>query len=61
MTQLKIVEAERDTLIAPTSEAAPTPATMLAQPKGIGSPIATMLCAEALCGCRPGPRTTIDA
>lgn len=48
MTQLKMVEAERDALLETTSEAAPTPAVMLAQLKGIGSQIATMLWSEAL-------------
>jgi len=48
MAQLKIVEAERDTLIEPANEATPTPAVMLAQLKGIGSQIATMLWSEAL-------------
>jgi transposase len=48
MNQLKIVEAERDALLEPASEAAPTPAVMLAQLKGIGSQIAAMLWSEAL-------------
>ncbi len=48
MDQLKIVEAERDGSLAPASEAAQTPAVMLAQLKGIGSQIATMLWSEAL-------------
>jgi transposase len=48
MNQLKTVEAERDSLLEPASEAAPTPAVMLAQLKGIGSQIATVLWSEAL-------------
>lgn len=48
MTQLKIVEAERDALLESASESSPTPAVMLAQLKGIGSQIATMLWSEAL-------------
>lgn len=48
MGQLKIVAAERDTLIEPASEAEPTPAVMLAQLRGIGSQIATMLWSGAL-------------
>jgi len=48
MAQLKIVEAERDVLLEPAGEAAPTPAVMLAQLKGIGSQIATILWSEAL-------------
>jgi transposase len=48
MNQLKIVEAERDALLEPASEVAPTPAAMLAQLRGIGSQIATVLWAEAL-------------
>lgn len=48
MNQLKIVEAERDAFLEPASEAAPTPAIMLAQLKGIGSQIATVLWSEAL-------------
>ncbi|WP_312162736.1 IS110 family transposase [Phenylobacterium sp.] len=48
MAQLKIVEAERDVLLEPAGETAPTPAMMLAQLKGIGSQIATILWSEAL-------------
>lgn len=48
MNQLKIVETERDALLDPASEAAATPAVMLAQLKGIGSQIATLLWSEAL-------------
>lgn len=48
LNQVKIVEAERDALLEPASEAAPTPAVMLAQLKGIGSQIATKLWSEAL-------------
>jgi transposase len=48
MAQLKIVEAERDALLEPAGEAATTPAFMLAQLKGIGSQIATILWSEAL-------------
>lgn len=48
VSQLKMVEAERDALIEPTSETVPTPALMLAQLKGIGSQIATVLWSEAL-------------
>lgn len=47
INQLKIVEAERDALLEPAREAAPTPATMLAQVKGIGPQIATVLWSEA--------------
>lgn len=43
MNQLKIVEAERDALIEPATDTAPTPAVMLAQLKGIGPQIATVL------------------
>ncbi|MGA0608329.1 IS110 family transposase [Phenylobacterium sp. VNQ135] len=48
IAQLKIVEAERDALLEPAGETAPTPAVMLAQLKGIGSQIATILWSEAL-------------
>lgn len=48
MNQLKIVEAERDALIEPATDTAPTPAVMLAQLKGIGPQIATVLWSEAL-------------
>jgi transposase len=48
MTQLKLVEAERDSLFGPTSEEVATPAIMLSQLKGIGSQIATVLWSEAL-------------
>jgi transposase len=47
INQLKIVEAERDALLEPAREAAPTPATMLAQVKGIGPQIAPVLWSEA--------------
>lgn len=47
INQLKIVEAERDALLEPAREAAPTPATMLAQVRGIGPQIATVLWSEA--------------
>ncbi|CAN7494602.1 IS110 family transposase [Phenylobacterium sp. LjRoot225] len=46
--QLKAVEAERDTLIAPVDDQAPTPAVMLAQLRGIGPQIAAILWSEAL-------------
>jgi transposase len=48
VNQLKIVEAERHALLEPASEAAPSPALMLAQLKGIGSQVATVLWSEAL-------------
>lgn len=48
IAQLKMVEVERDALIEPVGEAAPTPAVMLAQLKGIGSQIAATLWSEAL-------------
>ena len=48
MAQLKIVEAERDVLLEPATDTAPTPAVMLAQLKGIGSQIAAILWSEAL-------------
>jgi hypothetical protein len=48
LNQLKIVEAERDVLIEPASDIAPTPAVMLAELKGIGPQIAAMLWSEAL-------------
>lgn len=48
LDQLKAVEVERDALIQPAEETAPTPAVMLAQLKGIGSQIAAILSSEAL-------------
>lgn len=48
LTQLKAVEAERDALIDPASEVAPTPAVMLGQLRGIGPQIASLLWSEAL-------------
>lgn len=48
LNQLKVVEAERDALIEPASDTAPTPAVMLAELKGIGPQIAAMLWSEAL-------------
>ena len=46
--QLKAVEAERDALLEPESEAAPTPAQMLARLRGIGPEFAAVLWLEGL-------------
>jgi transposase len=46
--QLKAVEAERDALLEPAIDEAPTPAIMLAQLRGIGPQIAAILWSEAL-------------
>lgn len=46
--QLKAVEAERDALLDPAIDEAPTPAMMLAQLRGIGPQIAAILWSEAL-------------
>ena len=48
VTQLKAVEAERDALLQPARNGAPAPAVMLAELKGIGPQIATLLWSEAL-------------
>jgi transposase len=48
LEQLKVVEAERDALLESVGDAAPTPAVMLAQLKGIGPQIAAVLWSEAL-------------
>lgn len=45
---LKAVEAERDALLEPTGDEVATPAVMLAELKGIGPQIATILWSEAL-------------
>jgi transposase len=46
--QLKAVEAERDALLEPESEQAPTPAQMLARLRGIGPEFAAVLWSEGL-------------
>jgi transposase len=46
--QLKGLEAERDALLEPESEEAPTPAQMLAQLRGIGPEFAAVLWSEGL-------------
>src|SRR5260370_38348406 len=48
LQQLQVVEAERDALLEPASEASPAPAAMLSQLKGIGPAFATILYAEGL-------------
>ena len=48
LAQVKTVEAERDALFEPTGEQAPTPATMVAQLKGIGTEFAAVLWSEGL-------------
>jgi transposase len=48
VTQLKAVEAERDALLQQARDEASRPAAMLAQLKGIGPQIATLLWSEAL-------------
>jgi transposase len=48
LAQVKTVEAERDALFEPTGEQAPTPATMVAQLKGIGPEFAAVLWSEGL-------------
>jgi transposase len=48
LAQLKAVEAERDTLLEPVAEQASTPATMIAQLRGIGPEFAGVLWSEGL-------------
>lgn len=48
LTQLKLVEAERDALLEPADEGPPTPAVMLAKLNGVGPQIAATLWSEAL-------------
>ncbi len=48
LQQLQVVEAERDALLEPASEASPAPAAMLSQLKGIGPEFATILYTEGL-------------
>ena len=50
LEQIKVVEAERDALLASPGEAAgvPTPRAMLLRLRGIGPEFATVLCAEGL-------------
>ena len=48
LEQLKIVDAERDTLLKPASDEATSPAAMLARLKGIGPETAAVLWSEGL-------------
>jgi transposase len=48
LEQIKIVEAERDALLAPPEEAVSPLATMLMGLKGVGAEFATILCSEGL-------------
>jgi len=48
LQQLQTVDAERDALLEPASEASPAPAAMLSQLKGIGPEFATILYTEGL-------------
>src|SRR6516162_2513383 len=48
LPQLKAVEAERDALLKPVSEGCSTPASMLAQLKGMGPEFTAILWSEAL-------------
>jgi transposase len=48
LAQLTAVEAERDALLEPVAEQASTPATMIAQLRGIGPEFATVLWSEGL-------------
>jgi len=48
LVQVKAVEAERDALLEPKAEQASTPATMIAQLKGIGPEFAGVLWSEGL-------------
>jgi transposase len=48
LTQLKVVEAERDASIEQASEDAPAPAAMLTQLKGVGPEVAAILWSEGL-------------
>jgi transposase len=48
LAQVKAVEAERDVLLEPEAEQASTPATMIAQLKGIGPEFAGVLWSEGL-------------
>jgi transposase len=48
LAQVKIVEAERDALLEPTGGQASTPATMVAQLRGIGPEFAAVLWSEGL-------------
>lgn len=48
LDQVKAVEAERDALLVPVSGTSPTPATMIAQLKGIGPEFAAVLWSEGL-------------
>lgn len=48
LAQIKTVEAERDALIVPIGEQAITPATMVAQLRGIGPEFAAVLWSEGL-------------
>lgn len=48
LDQVKAVEAERDALLVPVSGTSPTPATMIAQLRGIGPEFAAVLWSEGL-------------
>jgi len=48
LAQLKAVEAERDALLAPASDNAPTPPALLARLRGIGPETAAVLWSEGL-------------
>ena len=48
LAQLKTLEAERDALLQPTTDAAASPAAVLARLKGIGPDFATVLWSEGL-------------
>jgi transposase len=48
LTHIKAVEAERDALLEPTGEQISTPATMIAQLRGIGPEFAAVLWSEGL-------------
>jgi transposase len=48
LEQLKTVEAERDALLKPASDEAPSPAAMLVRLKGLGPETAAVLWSEGL-------------
>ena len=59
LDQIKAVEAERDVVCGAQQIAAPAPAAMLLDIKGIGPEFATILWSEGLCSADPGGRTEI--
>jgi len=48
LVQLKAIGSERDAMLEPAEEGSPTPASLLAQLKGIGPEFATVLWSEGL-------------